>query len=128
MQCIESLWLSLEKLNKNSPPPPRRRRHKQIEMLQTLNMYNSDILKKHCTSSYCIKNLCCYYKPIKVIQIYIYIRTKQFKECITATILGMINTSNGTQALSTHTLLLCSYTTYVAVTVVLELRKNWSMF
>lgn len=48
MQCIESLWLSLEKLNKNSPPH-HRRHHKQIEMLQTLNMYNSDILKKHCT-------------------------------------------------------------------------------
>jgi len=47
MQCIESLWLSLEKLNKNSPPPPHH--HKQSEMLQTQNMYNFDILMKHCT-------------------------------------------------------------------------------
>jgi len=46
MQCIESLWLSLEKLNKNSPPLHH---HKQSEMLKTQNMYNFDILMKHCT-------------------------------------------------------------------------------
>lgn len=45
MQCRESLWLSLEKLNKNS----HHNRHKQSEMLQTLNMYNFDILMTHCT-------------------------------------------------------------------------------
>jgi len=47
MQCIESLWLSLEKLNKNSPP--LHHHHKQSELLKTQNMYNSDILMKHCT-------------------------------------------------------------------------------
>ena len=52
MQCIESLWLSLEKLNKNSPPPPpphHHHHHKQSEMLQTQNMHNFDTLMKHCT-------------------------------------------------------------------------------
>ena len=46
MQCIESLWLSLEKLNQNSH---HHHHHKQSEMLQTQNMYNFDILMKHCT-------------------------------------------------------------------------------
>jgi len=49
MQCIESLWLSLEKLNKNSPPLPPHHHHKQSEMLQTQNMHNFDILMKQCT-------------------------------------------------------------------------------
>jgi hypothetical protein len=69
MQCIESLWLSLEKRNKNSP---HHNHYKQSEMLRTLNMYNFDILMRYCTYRYCIKNLFCYYKPIKVKQIYMY--------------------------------------------------------
>lgn len=50
-----------------------------------------------------------YFVVINLLKLYRYICTKQFKECITATILGMINTSNGTQAISTHSITLLKY-------------------